>query len=173
MKTLMRNGMIAFVLLVLLAVFAVIERPTLAQCSRTTDEQTDEQIVTEIYDKIKGDKNLASQISHINVMSRYSAVKIHGWADSKSDYDKIVDFGMTAKCVKLLNISNFSPSPPSAESSLRSTSGCAAGTKPCGDICIPEADICNISLGRSKLEGRPGMTPMDIVSIFTGISMSW
>jgi hypothetical protein len=115
-------------------------RPAFAQCDKVTDDQ----IVSGIYAKIKADKRLASQISHINVVSLYSAVKLQGWADSKSDYDKVYNFAMTTDCAKLVNVNNFQETAPPADDASRSLRGCGSGTKACGDICIPESDVCNI-----------------------------
>ena len=113
--------------------------------AQTCDNVTDEQLVNSVYAKIKADKGLASQISHINVVSVYGAVKFQGWANSKSDFDKVVEFAVTTSCVKLVNVNLFEEIPPPANYPLRSASGCASGTKPCGDVCIPQADTCNIT----------------------------
>lgn len=117
-------------------------RPVQAQ---TCDPVTDEQIVADIYAKIKADSKLAPQISHINVVSVSAAVKLQGWADSKKDFDKIVEIVSDTKCVKLVNVNLFEETPPDAANSRRSAGGCAPGTKPCGDVCIPEGDACNIT----------------------------
>ena len=116
-------------------------RPVSAQACDTV---TDAQIVADIYARIKADNNLKPQISHINVVSINRAVKLQGWADSKKDFDKVVGFAMTTNCVTLVNVNLFEEAPPSPNSPLRSASGCASGTKPCGDVCIPSGDICGI-----------------------------
>lgn len=117
-------------------------RPVSAQ---TCDTVTDEQLVADIYAKIKADKGLASQISHINVAAINRAVKLQGWANSKNDYDKVVQIVTDTNCVRVINVNLFEEAPPPTGSSLRSTGGCAPGTKPCGDVCIPEGDSCNIT----------------------------
>lgn len=122
------------------------QRPTFGQSCSTPN---DGQIVSEIYDRIKADKGLATQISHINVISVNGAVKFQGWADTKRDYDKIQYIGLNANCAKLVNMNSFLDEPPPADSQGRSSVGCASGTKPCGDICIPEGDSCNLS-GNTK-----------------------
>ena len=115
-------------------------KPVFGQsCGSTTDAQ----IVAAIYAEIKADKGLASQVLHINVVAVNQAVKFQGWADTKKDYDKIVGIGMDADCVRVVNVNSFTDAPPPPESPMRSVRGCAAGTKPCGDICIPEGDACN------------------------------
>lgn len=113
-------------------------RPVSAQ---TCDGVTNEQLVSDIYAKIKADKNLAPQISHINVVAVFAAVKLQGWANSKNDYNKVVDIVSETRCVRLVNVNLFEDSPPPT---LRSGGACSAGTKKCGDICIPETDACNI-----------------------------
>ena len=117
-------------------------RPVFAQ---TCDKVTDQQLVDSIYAAIKADSKLAGQISHINVIAVFGAVKLQGWADSQKDYDKAVGIVSGTQCVKLVNVNLFEPAPPAAGSSLRSTGGCASGTKPCGDVCIPVGDSCNIT----------------------------
>ncbi len=106
---------------------------------------TDAQIVSAIYAEIKADKGLASQVSHINVVSVNQAVKFQGWADTKGDYDDVVGIGMGTSCVRMVNVNIFADAPPPPESPMRSVRGCASGTKPCGDICIPEGDACNFA----------------------------
>lgn len=113
---------------------------------------TDAQIVAGIYAEIKDDKGLASQVSHINVVSVNQAVKFQGWADSKKDYDKIVGFGMGASCVRMVNVNNFLETPPPENSPMRAVRGCAAGTKPCGDVCIPEGDACGLEASATLLK---------------------
>jgi hypothetical protein len=122
-------------------VFLTIARPTFGQCDKTSDAQ----IVADIYGKISNDKGLSAQMSHINVVSINAAVKFQGWANSKSDYDKVVGFALNGSCAKLVNVNLFVDTPPAEGSSLRSSGGCTSGTKACGDICIPEGDACNIT----------------------------
>ncbi|MEQ1921006.1 MAG: BON domain-containing protein [Pyrinomonadaceae bacterium] len=109
------------------------------------DKNPDSQIVADIYAGIKGDKGLASQISHINVISTNGAVKLQGWANDQSSYDNVNEIALNTNCVRLVNARDFRQTPPAAGDSFRSgPAGCAAGTKPCGDICIPEGDACNL-----------------------------
>lgn len=117
-------------------------------CTSTTDAQ----LVTEILDKIKASSALAPQLSHINVAAVNAAVRLHGWTDKKSDYDKLIDIISGTKCVKLINVNHFEETPPPPQSPLRkSAEVCPSGTKPCGELCIPEGDSCNIQTkgGRS------------------------
>ncbi len=115
----------------------------IADC--VNDEKTNKAIVEAIYAKIKDNKNLASQISRINVTSTNLAVKIVGWTDKKSDYDKVVQFALDAKCVRVVNVNDFHEQEPSGDSFIKSSGGCSGGTKQCGDICIPKNDVCNIT----------------------------
>lgn len=112
------------------------------QCEKNADSQ----IVAAIYADIKADKGLTAQISHINVISTSGAVKLQGWADDQSSYDKVNDIALQTTCVKLVNVNSFAETPPPAGDRMRSGGGmgCASGTKPCGDICIPEGDACNL-----------------------------
>jgi hypothetical protein len=121
---------------------AAAERPALAQCEKVTDDQ----IVADIYNQIRADKSLAGQVSHINVVSLYAAVKFQGWTNTQKDYDNVSQIGLSTSCVRLLNLNNFLNAPPPAGSPLLSAGGCGSGMKACGDICIPSGDACNISV---------------------------
>lgn len=117
-----------------------VARPVMAQCETVTDQQ----LVATIYGKIKADKALAAQIPHINIVAVNAAVKFRGWANSKKDYNRIQGFALNTACVRVVNVEYFAEVPP-ATGNARMAEGCASGTKPCGDLCIPEADVCNIS----------------------------
>lgn len=127
-------------------------RPAFAQC----ESMTDAQIVAHIYGKINEDSNLKSQVSHINVVGAASlaAVKLQGWANDQGDYDKVKGIAAGLKCLKV-NVNNFEPAPPSDDSPQRAARGCAPGTKPCGDLCIPDGDPCN-----SAPAAKASMFPM-------------
>jgi hypothetical protein len=130
-------------LVVVLGLFAVFMtmnaniRPVYAQ---SCDSVTDQQIVTEIYSRINADKGLASQVSHINVISIYKVVKLQGWVTSQRDFDKVVEIASSTDCVRMINSIWFRPAAPDKER----IGGCSSGMKACGDICIPEGDACNI-----------------------------
>lgn len=116
-------------------------RPAFGQCENVTDAQ----IVSTIYGKIKADKGLVPQIPHINVISTNAAVKFQGWTENKKDHDKVVGFGVDTACVRLVNVNSFEEIPPTGGGLMRGSSGCTSGTKPCGDLCIPDGDTCNIT----------------------------
>lgn len=143
-------------LFIFIASVAAASRPVSGQ---TCDTVTDVKIVADIYAKIKANKALAAQIPHINVVSVFAAVKLQGWADNKRDFDKIVGFAKTTACVKLVNVNLFEPAPP--PSTNRLAAGCSAGTKPCGDICIPEGDSCNIAGALESRQSFPGGLVLD------------
>lgn len=99
-------------------------------CNATTDAQ----IVTEIMGKIK--LKYASQMNHINVRSTDRVVTVEGWVTTKKikgEIDKIVK---KAKCVKTKEVKNIL--------TIGVGGGCGPGTKPCGTICIPKGEACNI-----------------------------
>ncbi len=102
---------------------------------------TNEAIVNDLYEKIKGNKSLEPQISHINITSTNLAIKIRGWADTQADYDKIFEYAMESNCGTKANLNEFYVG---QNESLMPGPGCSGGTKPCGDICIPDNDVCNI-----------------------------
>ena len=123
----------------LVLTFFIAAGSTFAQCEKVTDAQ----IVSDIYARIKANKSLASQVSHINVVSSSQAVKLQGWTNSTNDYNTVYNFAMTENCVRVVNVNSFSDVPP--DNSVKSIGGCASGTKACGDVCIPENDVCNIT----------------------------
>jgi len=125
-----------------IATFHAYLNPATAQ---TCDTAKDAKLVSDIYADIKADKALASQVSHINVVANCSAVRLQGWANNKNDYDKVHQIALNTGGVRVVNVNLFSETPPEATSTLRSSGGCQSGTKPCGDVCIPEGDSCNIT----------------------------
>ncbi len=106
---------------------------------------SDSTMLSDITAKIDQNKTLASQTSHINVVVINAAVKLQGWTDDKSSYNLLYNLVSKADCVRLINVNSLSPEPPEESDSMRSSGGCVGGTKPCGDICIPEGDSCNIT----------------------------
>lgn len=97
-------------------------------CSKTTDEQ----IVQSIYEKIEA--KYADQTNHINVRIKDGTVTLEGWTTNKKARKEIEKFARKTACVKKV-VNNLT---------LGVSGGCAAGTKPCGDICIPTNEVCNI-----------------------------
>ncbi len=103
----------------------------------------DAKIVSDIIAQINQSKKLAAQKTHINVVAVNGAVKLQGWTDTQKDYDAVVSIVSRTNCVRAVNVNDFESAPPDSQSRTRSSGGCVGGTKPCGDICIPEGDICN------------------------------
>ncbi len=125
-------------------VVMLVQLPATAQCGSATDQK----FVTDMYAKIKGDKALASQIRHINVSSLNLVIKLQGYTNKKTEFDRLVGFALKMACVKMVNSNELESVPPATSSGganqRLSSGGCASGTKQCGDICIPESDVCNI-----------------------------
>ncbi len=140
----------ALLAVIFFAALGAAERPTFAQC-----EDADASIVAAIYGKIKADKNLASQIRHINVTSLNRVAKLQGWAKTRRDKGRIIDFAMNADCVKMVNPNDFADVPPDGDA-LQRTAGCGAGMKQCGDLCIPESEVCNIDAFMGNYLFNPG-----------------
>lgn len=113
--------------------------------AQTTCDNPDAKIVSDIKDQIKNDKTLDAQRSHINIVSLYGAVKLQGWTDTQKDYDRLWGYVSNTSCVRLINAKWFTATPPPPDSQTRSGNGCSSGMKPCGDVCIPDADSCSIS----------------------------
>ncbi len=97
-------------------------------CSKTTDTA----IVDAIYAKIQA--KYKSQMSHINVRIKDGEVTLEGWATAKKVKQDIEKMAKKASCVKKV-MNNLT---------IGVGGGCGPGTKPCGSICIPESEPCNI-----------------------------
>lgn len=120
-------------------------RPVSAQ---TCDTVTDQQMVKDIYARVNANRSLATQISHFNVTVLYQVVKLQGWTDTQKDFDKLVEIASATACARIINKNLLLPTPPAQGDALRSSGGCASGTKACGDICIPEGDACNTTTAK-------------------------
>lgn len=136
--TIIRRSMLLTSLFILLAAFG---SANAQDCSTTTDDN----IITAILNGIKSDSLLAPQSSHIVVGSVNKFVKLQGWTDNKRSYERLFSIVSEVDCVKAINVNNFEESPPPPNSPQRpGPAGCSPGTKPCGDVCIPEGDACSM-----------------------------
>lgn len=125
---------------------------------------TDQAIVDAVYAKFQKNSQLSSQVSRLNftvvrepVSGQMQAWKIEGWVDNEKDLDEVIKVMLSVysevnglNCfgnIKFNQNSLYTASevPPG----LKSEGGCVGDTKPCGDICIPVSESCNIS-GRTK-----------------------
>ena len=121
---------ISLMVLGLLIAFNVETFAQKTDCSKTTDAE----LVTAIYNKIK--VKYESQINHINVRAKNGVVTVEGWATTKKVKEKIENYAKKTKCVKNVMSNNFL---------IAIGGGCGPGTKPCGNICIPADEDCNIT----------------------------
>lgn len=143
-----KRSILKFLTLLAFTIFvSMFDSSILSAYAQTCGPDADKEIVDNIYAKIRANKTLASQESHINVSSANQVVKIVGWADNKDDRETVYKIAMGTACVKFVNAKEFNEAKPSEEE-LRSM--CSGGTKPCGDICIPSNDTCNIGGGITK-----------------------
>jgi hypothetical protein len=94
---------------------------------------SDEQIVKSIYDQMKVKHD--NQIMHVNVRSSGRTVTLEGWTTTKKVRSEIEKMAKRTPCVN---------KKPKNQLRVGAGGGCAAGTKPCGTICIPIAEECNI-----------------------------
>ncbi|QQS32902.1 MAG: BON domain-containing protein [Acidobacteriota bacterium] len=100
-------------------------------CRTVTDDQLVETLMTAVGAKY------ADQMEHINIRSKDRVVTLEGWATTKkvrSDIEKIIK---KTKCVKKV-VNRLT---------IGVGGGCGPGTKPCGTICIPIDETCNIGKG--------------------------
>lgn len=107
-------------------------RPAQNNCASTTDAE----IVAAIHEKIKGDKRFDGQWRHINVSSRNRIVTVRGWVKGRVQANDLVKYARTTRCVRRVISKNLR--------TFRSTTGCGAGQKRCGDICIDRNEECNL-----------------------------
>ncbi len=127
----MRKGSItkfAVILISLVFAFSVNTHAQKTDCTKVTDAE----LVESIYAKLK--VKYESQLNHINVRAKDGVVTIEGWATTSKVKKDIIKIAKKVKCVKkvedLLTIGVGG--------------GCGPGQKPCGDICIPNTETCNI-----------------------------
>lgn len=97
-------------------------------CSKTTDEEIVAAIQTNLSAKY------SSQMNHINIHVKNGEVIIQGWTPNKKDRKEIEKIVKKTKCVKKVT-NNLK---------IGTDGGCTNGTKPCGEICIPNDQTCNI-----------------------------
>lgn len=122
-----------FRILVILSLSLIFSLSTSAQdCAATTDEQLVDAIMAKMKEKYQ------SQMTHINVRSKHRVVTIEGWATTKKIRSEIEKIAKKIKCVK--SVKNLM--------TVGVGGGCGQGTKPCGTICIPVEETCNIGKGK-------------------------
>jgi hypothetical protein len=97
---------------------------------------TDAEIIATIKDKIKNDRlhRFDSQLKHINVDSRSKVVTLDGFVIGRAQVRAVGNFASTTRCVRRV-VNRLKD---------RFIVGCGAGTKLCGDICIPRTAACTI-----------------------------
>jgi BON domain len=97
-------------------------------CSKTTNDD----IVKAIQEKMS--VKYADQLTHINFSVENGVVSIEGYTNSKKAKKDIEKLVKKISCVTKI-ISNLKTA---------AGGGCGSGTKPCGEICIPSNQICNV-----------------------------
>ena len=107
-----------------------------AQTQKSCRVTTDEEIVAAIHEKIKADSRYDVHRKDFNVTSLKRVVTITGWVEGRVLVDDLVKHARTTRCVKKVNSKEL-------HTFLRTT-GCLAGQKQCGDICIDRNSPCNI-----------------------------
>jgi hypothetical protein len=114
-------------------------------CSKVTDED----ILHGVEGRLKADSKIGPQMEHINLWVTNRVVIFYGYTDNKGDDYRAQSIALKAACGGPVNINkllDYVPTPGNDPyNMLRAADGaCASGTKPCGDICIPNGDTCNI-----------------------------
>ncbi len=145
--------LMAFALGILATVFAAVN-PAYAQCSPPSDQD----VISRFYAKMGADKNLASQVNQLNfsvvkdpVSGAVQAWKPYGWVKTSDDVTRVFDIMGEVfndlggiKCVGSIM---FNPQFLKTESEWPQdlkAGTCSGSTEPCGDICIPKGESCNI-----------------------------
>jgi hypothetical protein len=100
-------------------------------CSKTTDADIAKSVMEQIKAKYP---DLTQQI---NAHVENGIVYLEGWVADKNARKEIEKIAKKTNCVKKV------------KSNLKKATGggCSSGQKPCGDICIPTSQNCNISKG--------------------------
>lgn len=109
--------------------------PQKTDCSQTTDAD----IVKTLYDKIKADSDLSTQLSHINFSVKDKTVIIEGWVAGKDRKKAVEKLVKNTECVKKVKNKLFT----------YLTTGCSQGQKQCGEICIDKNSECTVGGGNN------------------------
>ncbi len=122
-----------------LAVFSLILMGNIGTYAQKTDcsKVTDADTVKAIYDKIR--VKYPGQMERVNVRIKDGVVTLEGWTTTKGMRKDIEKYAKKTKCVKKV-VSKLTIGIPG---------GCGPGQKRCGDICIDEAEDCNITSSKS------------------------
>jgi osmotically-inducible protein OsmY len=97
-------------------------------CSKTTNDE----IVKAIQGKVS--VKYTDQLTHINFSVENGVVSIEGYTTTKKMKKEIEKLVKKVSCVTKI-ISNLK---------VGAGGGCGTGSKPCGEICIPSNQTCNI-----------------------------
>ena len=124
-KSIVKITFLAFSLMLICSIGTHAQK---TDCSKTTDTMT----VDAIYAKMKVKYEV--QMSHVNIRSKDGVVTVEGWATTKGVKKDIEKLARKTGCVK--SVAN--------NLTIGVGGGCGPGSKPCGDICIPTAETCNI-----------------------------
>ena len=124
-KSILKVTLLAFSLMLMCSLGTYAQK---TDCSKTTDTM----IVDAIYAKMK--VKYEAQMGHVNIRSKAGVVTVEGWATTNGVKKDVVKFAKKTSCVKSV-VNNLT---------IGVGGGCGPGTKPCGSICIPVDDECNI-----------------------------
>ena len=110
--------------------------------SSTCSAADDKQIVSQIRVMIDDDPALGPHRKHINYSTKYCKVTLRGWVDTWENFQKLYDKINNAGGVRSIDVKHFelrAAAPAPADQ-------CPAGTKPCGELCIPIDVDCTIQI---------------------------
>ena len=124
-KSMVKMALVAFSFMMAFSFGAYAQK---TDCTKMTDVE----IVDAIY--VKLNVKYAAQMNHVNVRIKEGIVTIEGWVTTEKIKKDIAKIAKKVKCVKeVVNTLTIGVG-----------GGCGLGTKPCGDICIPTNENCNI-----------------------------
>ena len=116
--------------------------PTPPVATVDCNSATHDDILRAIYKAIDKNCTYAKQEWQFNITEKTKTVTIIGWSADYVDIAKLV--GDTAtNCTIASN--NFVAKPPDLGGNFRLIRSCANGYAPCGDVCIPVGEYCNIT----------------------------
>jgi hypothetical protein len=112
----------------------------------------DAQVKKDVGDAFKAQSDIWAERKTINYFSKGCVVHLQGWVLTLALYQKVIGVASKVNGVKGLDVSKF------ALTVGNQPGACPADMKPCGDICIPNEDQCNIEAGTGVGSGTPQPT---------------
>lgn len=109
---------------------------------KNCSEMTDDEIISAIYDEIEA--AYPDQMDHINIRITDGVLTLEGWVTTKKVRKKIYKFAKRYKSKKKYKKEGKCVEKIENNLTIGVGGGCNPGQKPCGTICIPINEKCNV-----------------------------